>query len=302
MNGKVGAAAFHPNGEKIAVTLHRTGSGMLQVWDLKTGELETEFVIPLIGDTLQFTGTQTILVDHAFLADTEKKTIVWTYLAKNAVRTERSPDTRYWLSVGSGLSNKKQSITALQLPDAKAVKAIEAAPPKPSLLLELGKAVSIQVNFNKNPPDQPQFAQQMEAKIKGYYALNKIEVRPGEPVTIQLNLTESSTGRQLKFRPFGSSSGSNEVTIPEVNIQCSFVVIHNGDELWRDEFDYSNGSIISFRKKGETIAERLSRGQWSRVSQFFSNLVPPIHIFNIEESRGLGSSFMTSSGVRSFER
>ncbi|WP_298864414.1 hypothetical protein [uncultured Gimesia sp.] len=302
VNGTLGAACFHPNGEKFAATVNQTGSGMLVVWDLNSGQIESEFPIPTAGNSLQFTGKNSLLLDHTFLIDTTHKTIVWKYIAKNAIHAVHSPDTRHWLIADSGPTSSTKSITALELPEDKAASRIASGKPKPRLYLEPGKTISLQVNFKNNPPDNAQFAQQITERFKSQYEENGIKIDRGQPLTVQLNLEERQTGRKMQFKPLGKSAanaGLQATTVAGTEVGCSIVVLSGRNEVWRTEIAYGNTAFgITRIKPGESVADHLAQKQWAAVTKFFSIFAPPVYVFDAEKSQGLGSSLLTSGGVK----
>ncbi|MBT4864263.1 MAG: hypothetical protein HON53_03965 [Planctomycetaceae bacterium] len=296
VKGGLGAAAFHPSGERLAVTLKRPSGGWFTSWNLNDGKVEHEFPLPTLGTWLHWCDDSRLLLDNSKLIDTDHEMIVWSYQSPNAIHAAQSPDGRHTALMQQSAQSKQLSLAAIKLPDAAAAAKLAGTVSKPALVLEPGKKVTLQFNLTAKPPKNTSFETDVKDRMEKYFTAAGIAVAGSQPLVVVISTSNKSTGKSMEFRTLGSTGvGTAPTVIQEKLVVCRIAVQRGSKVLWNHESTFNNVKFgLTSIKPGETIQQNLLNQQWSSVQTFFSNFEPPVHVFPTDAGNGIGQSGMTA--------
>lgn len=299
VNGDLGAAAFHPSGERLAVTLKRPSGGWFTSWNLKDGKVEHEFPLPTLGKWLHWCDDTRLLLDQSKLIDTDHEMIVWSYQSPNAIHSPQSPDGRHTALMQQSVQSQQLSLAAIKLPEAVASAKLGGNVTKPAMILAPGMKLTLQLKLTAKHPKNSAFETQIKDRMEKYFVAAGISVEAGQPLTIVISTSKKSTGKQMNFRKIGTAgSGAPGTIIQEALIICKIAIQQGGKEVWNHESPFSNHKFgLTQLKPGETIQQHLLNKQWSAVSKFFMDFEPPSHVFPAEAKNGLGQSAITADAT-----
>lgn len=289
-SGPLGASAFSPSGTQFAATLHTPGGASLVTVQLSDGTISRDIPLPQHGSWLHWCSDSTLLLDNTRLIDLEHGRIVWTYLSRNAVHSPDSPGGLHIACLPSGGSSQQLRLAAVALPDSEAAQKISGNVPPPELILGERKKLSLNMRLAENPPENPQFSQQLQQSMTEQLERNGIEVAASQSLSLTVTLARRSTGKQAEFRRLGNAGGGN-ISISEDVLDCAVSISQGGKKLWGKETHISNVDVGFARiKPGETAQQNLARNQWSRATQYLTGIDLPGHLFPEGAEKGLGSS------------
>jgi hypothetical protein len=316
-NGLATAAAFDPAGERFVVSVLRDGGAALVGFDLKNGSQAFEFPVAraamgfdlkngsqafefpvaraAIG-SMHFCGDEHLLLDNQFLVNLTNQVVLWRYDLPGGVHVPVSPDGRHWYAAQRSAGTPGILLAAVDLPDAKALTAL-AANPQPKFVVQPGSKVSLAIRA-ANPPGMPSFQQDVRKQLADRLAEHGITVADGQPIVFELSSTQRNTGETLEFHGIGI--GTQDVSVPEVEVTCRVAYVSGGKTLWQNEARFSNDTwgFIIHLDQGQTVQQYLDKQLWGAVSGFFLGTVPPKYVFEEGQSEGLGASQLTASGVQ----
>jgi WD40 repeat protein len=295
VKGGLGAAAFHPSGERLAVTLKRPSGGWFTSWNLNDGKVEHEFPLPTLGTWLHWCDDSRLLLDNSKLIDIDREMIVWSYQSANAIHAAQSPDGRHTALMQQSAQSNQLSLAAIKLPDATAAAKLAGTFSKPAMVLEPGKKITLQFKLTAKPPNNASFESDVTKRMEKYFTAAGISVAGGQPLTVVVSTTNKSTGESMEFRTLGNI-GAAPTVVQEKLIVCRIAVQRGSKVLWNHESTFNNVKFGLTRiKQGETIQQNLLEQQWSSVQTFFSNFEPPVHVFPRDAQNGIGQSALTAT-------
>lgn len=297
VKGDLGAAAFHPSGEQLALTLKRPSGGWFTSWNLNDGKVECEFPLPTLGKWLHWCDDSRLLLDNSQLIDTEHEMIVWSYQSPNAIHAAQSPDGRHTALMQQSAQSQQLSLAAVKLPDATAAAKLGGNISKPAMILNPGKKITLQLKLTAKPPTNKSFETEVNDRMEKYFIAAGISVEAGQPLTVVISTTNKSTGKSIQFRSIGSAGrGTPPTVIPEKLVVCGIAVQRGSKVLWKYESAFNNVKFgLTHIKSGETIQQHLLDQQWTSVQAFFSNYESPVYVFPPEAGKGIGQSAMTAA-------
>lgn len=316
--------AFHPDGEKFAAAYSIAGGRKLGVWNLKTGNLESEFPIPLTAGlrSIHWCGDSHVLLDNAKLVDLKNKMLVWTYSLPGGTHINETPDGKHWYLSGT----RPMSLTGLAMPDNAVTRATAGKKLEPQLVLKPGMEVAINVQLNGingggNLNQEVYNAWKQRLEAAGVKVVQKAPlVLFGRADVQNTGRTETftiSSGNRFGFMPpprfggrFGRGGGAanngantRTETVTDSVINCR-IVFGKGQQAFGEikrPINKLPRSVRFYRtsiKKGETADSHFSNRQQRYATSFFKSYHPPAYLFDKQAANGLGSSQLVSGGSR----
>ncbi len=297
VKGDLGAAAFHPFGERLAVTLKRPSGGWFTSWNLIDGKVEHEFPLPTLGKWLHWCDDTRLLLDNSKLIDTDHEMIVWSYQSPDAIHSPQSPEGRHTALMRQSAQSQQLSLAAVKLPEAAAAAKLGGNVKKRAMVLEPGMKVTLQLKLAAKPPKNASFESAVKSRMEKYYTAAGISVEAGQPLTVVFSTTNKRTGKSMTFRPIGSAGRGTPGTVIQENLVVCGIAVQQGSKvLWKYEAAFNNVKFgLTHLKQGETIQQHLLDQQCEAVDTFFKNFEPPAYVFPPESINGIGQSAMTAA-------
>lgn len=294
--GDMQAAAYHPDGTRVALLSEHKGGYYLFTVDLTTGETAAPFPVPVISPHMQWHGDRYLLLDKQKLVDVQQKSVAWSYALADGDHLPMSPDDQHWYIADV---NDQPVLAATALPDRSASLKLADASLSPEFVLQPGESCSLSLQLN-HPAIDASTRQSIESAIRGQLTTNKITVADGQPVTLQVTATEThgeSITREYNSFGFGSS-GSQSVTFNLKTATFRVAFVSGGQTVWEWSSSTSNDSWFVSHKEGESIAQALEKSYQTSVKSGFSGVELPPYVFAPQSANGLGTTQLTAVSPR----
>lgn len=283
--GEVAAAAYHPNGEQLALLSEHKGAYFLFTVDLKTGTTSAPFPVPVLSAFLHWCGDRYVLLDNQRLVDLQQRVVAWSYELKAGDHLPTSPDGRHWFIADQG---GKPTLTAAKLPGGTAESQLNGVALQPEFLLQPGGKCSLNIQL-ANLGDQA-FAADIDKLVRDQLAKNRISVEPGQAVTLSY-LTNETNGETTKrtYSAFGSIGGQ-EISFTQKTMACRAVFEAAGGSGWDNSATFSNDTWFLRREKDQTIEQAIQAAYMNNVKGYFRSIVLPPYVFTQKSAYGIGTT------------
>ena len=296
------AGAFHPNGEHLAVCVNAFPAGRVVVWNLKTGQVEHDFVQPVISQTLHWCGEGHLLLDNTALVDLKNRVLVWNYELPfgKGVHVPDSPDGRHWYLTSSGGQQAAVTLVAANLPDAGTEQKLAGRKLAPEYLLQPGSKVGVRFNFTSTPPKKPNFQEEVWKGLQQSLSRAGMVYEEKSPLVFVLHLASKATGENHEFRitSFGRIGGPREVTVPGQEVEVGVEVWNGNQKIYDSKQKYGNGAYFASIKDGVSVEDYLNEQMWNSASNVLLTPRLPLYVLPETARAGLGKSELTANGVR----
>ncbi|MFM8583435.1 MAG: WD40 repeat domain-containing protein, partial [Planctomycetaceae bacterium] len=243
--GPPSSAAFHPNGEHLAVCLNTFPSGRVVVWSLKTGQVEHDFVQPVISQTLHWCDDGHLLLDNTALVDLKNRVLVWNYELPfgKGVHVPDSPDGRHWYLTSSGGQQATVTLVAAKLPDTGTEQKLAGRKLAPEYLLQPGSKVGVRFNFTSTPPKKPNFQEEVWKGLQQALSRAGMVYEEKSSLIFVLHLASKATGENHEFRitSFGRGGGPRQATVPGQEVEVGVEVWNGNQKIYDSKQKYGNG-------------------------------------------------------------
>lgn len=289
--GEVQAAAFHPDGTRLALLSSHNAGYYLFTVDLTTGTVAAPFPVPLISAHMRWHGDRYLLLDHQKLVDVDQKCVAWTYALGGGDHLPMGYGDRHWYV---GTVNDKPVLASAEVPDRNAATTLAGTTLAPEFVLQPGESCSVTYSLN-HPALDGATRQRIETEIQGKLAANKITVAAGRPVTLQVTATE--TAGESVTREFDSIGvgGSETVTFTLKTATFRVAFVSGGQTVWEWSTSLSNDGWFVSHSENESIATALERDYQNGVKGGFSGVQLPPYVFAPKSANGLGTSQFTTA-------
>ena len=283
--GEVNAAAYHPNGDKLALLSSHKGAYYLFEVDLKTGNASAPFPVPVLSAFLHWCDDRYVLLDNQKLVDIQQRVVAWTYELPAGDHLPTSPDGRHWFIADQG---GKPTLTAAKLPGASAEAELAGAALQPEFLLQPGGKCSLNIQLS-NLGDGA-YSAEIEKLLRDQLAKHKIGVEAGQPVTLTLTATETQ-GETVKrtFSAFGRLGGE-EISLTLKSMDCRAAYEAAGGSGWDNSAKFSNEIWFLRREKDQTIEQAIQASYLNNVKGYFRSIVLPPYVFTPKSAHGVGKT------------
>lgn len=279
-------------------------SGIVGIWNLRTGEKEKEFAIPRTARRVAWCGAGHLLIDGTYLVDLEREMLTWKYSVKHGKIQSNVNDSRTWYTTAN-VKGQSLLLTALALPDAEVVKATATAQSaKPTF--GSGMPVQLTVNLQNLPTEREKSRDELATALKRKLVLNGNEVAETSRVKILLNIEQRRTNDAIKLRVQGLAN-AGEVVIPVTEMLCNLgIVSDSGELLWSDAQtiktdEHSDarpmlGADAKPEPQSTDIKQLLADRQWAAILEWLEQVKLPGAIYPPAYREGMGESILTPSG------
>jgi hypothetical protein len=279
------AAAFSNDGAWLAGI---TNSGMLQVWDMTTGELAQETALQMSAPRhIRWFEARYLLVDQRALVDRENAAVIWKYQVPQAAVVEGSFDGNFWF-VSSDPQKQVPGVLLGQLaaPSEVVKAATGGVKQEDRLLLCPGRRAAVSIAASVPGVD----VTKLETRIKNQLIDNGVTIDPAAPVRVVLSGSQSATGKTLKYEDL---SAGKTIDVPVHVIRCALTISDDKGRKWEqvDEME-THGNML---ERGD-VATRLPEMLRSRFEGFAGGVFIPRFVYPMASPDELGSSQITLRG------
>ncbi len=283
--GEVSAAAYHPNGEQLALLSSHKGAYYLFTVDLKTGTASPPFPVPVLSAFLHWCGDRYVLLDNPKLVDIQQRVVAWTYELKSGDHLPTSPDGRHWFIMDQG---GKPMLTAAKLPSAAAEAQLAGAVLQPEFVLQPGGKCSVSLQLGTVA--DAGFNSEMEKLVRDQLAKNRITVEAGQTVTLIMTATETA-GETTKrnYSAFGRLGGE-EISFTLKKMVCRTAFEADGGSGWDNSATFSNDIWFLRREKDQSIEQAIQASYLGSVKSHFRSVVLPPYVFTPKSAYGIGTT------------
>ena len=277
----VQATAFHPDGHRFAAVVMleapgkstANGGTYVLIWDMKTGELEREFVIETrIGNRLQWVNPGYLLFDGA-LIDLNEENTIWTYKMRGDV-LPAVPDHRVWLT----LKTEQTTLSAHAVPSDKIIEQIRDVMTRNNpAILKSGESIAIEVRGQGPAEIRDSISSNLSQQLSesGYVINNNAAMK------MIAQFGQSSSGGSQTFK----DSRGQEVSVPNQRVYCSLSLVdQDGKSKWGDSTSAGVG-IVEFIDSSQDVGQQLEQRRWSRIRSWVSGYKFP-SVFRERTSKG----------------
>jgi WD40 repeat protein len=289
--GEVQAAAYHPDGTRLALLSSHNAGYYLFTVDLTSGIAATPFPVPVISAQMRWHGDKYLLLDHQKLVDVEQKCVAWTYVLGTGDHLPMGYGDRHWYV---GTANDKPVLTAEELPDRNALSQLSSATLSPEFVLQPGESCSVTYSLN-HPSLDAATRQRIESDIQSKLAANKIKVAAGRPVTLQVTATETAGESVTREYDSIGVGGSESVTFTLKTATFRVEFVSGGQTVWSWSSSTSNDSWFVSHSENESIATALERDYQNSVKSGFGGVQLPPYVFAPASANGLGTTQLTAT-------
>lgn len=280
-------------------------SGIIGIWNLRTGEKEKEFAIPRSARTMAWSGDDHLLLDGSYLIDLGREMLTWKYTVKHGKIVSDSSDGRTWYTT-SHVKGQALLLAAQALPDEAVVRATATAQNvKPTFGSRM--PVQLAINLQNTPPEREKLREELATVLKRKLVLNGNEVAESGRTKFLLNIEQRRTNDTIKLRVQGLAN-AGEVVIPVTEILCNLgIVAESGEVLWSDaqtiktdEHSDAKPKTAGAEAKSEPestdIKTLLADRQWAAVVEWLEQIKLPGAIYPSAYREGVGESILTPNG------
>ncbi len=288
--GRVDAVGFHHKGNRIAATMTFPGGNWLTAWNVQDGSVAFEFPLPRSGSSLQWCGDDYVLLNDSALIDVEREMVVWTYQLPWGRHVSQNPDGRHWYLVQVSGGKPSVRLNAVTLPGPQLADRLATENPKPSMVLEPGDSISINLQLIGSIGGR-NFTRDVATNLQSRFAKHRIRMTNSSGPTFRMNMSEKNTGETAEFRAMGFRNESGMKSIQVKQIEVKLALESGGTTHWEQNMVFQNASFGMQRiPEGESIESYLDKQMRQQAADYVSNLEPPIYVFAEGASIGLGQS------------
>lgn len=299
----LGAAGYSQAGDRMAATINQHNGFRLICWDLRSGQLTHDFVIPVVAHELHFCGDDHVLLDNKVLVDIPHKMVVWNYDLPfgKGVHLPDSPDGRHWYLSAPGGQNSAITVTAVEMPHEGAQSILEGKKLDPGYILRPGGKATVRFNITQSPPEKPNFQQEVWTKLADRLKQNDVTVVDNDNVIIYVSMSHKMTGEKHSFRLSGFGRGGinqGNIEVQGQVVECGLQVWQGNTMVWNGNQRFGNDAFFFQVKEGQSVEKYLQDSMWNAAANHLLNFVPPAYVLPENAAKGLGQSTLTADGVR----
>lgn len=279
--------SFNPAGTMLACSEGMGQSRVLSVYDLKSGKLAAEVMLPkaLRDPGIDWVSPGYVVVGREYLVELERLMVVWRFeRPRVGVSVKAGGDERYWY-----VTSEQDRLMNVALPDEAAKKAIGAVKAE-ELAVRPGMKVTLEVSTASN--DEATRKKVTDALVKRLKE-NGLTVADGQPVRLVASVTTKG-GKEMKYRRMGRL-GDETVQTTEFDARLAFEV--DGQVAWESQTTGSNAQFFVSAKADESISDVLNRNIPELGVSFLTGSPLPKYVPKPSETVGFGYSKFTSRGV-----
>lgn len=283
----VQAVAWHPGGARVALLSSHAAAYYLFTIDVASGAVSPPFPVPVISGHLRWFGDRYVLLDHSKLIDVDQKVVAWTYALPAGDHLPMAPDDRHWFVADNG---GKPLLDVSAVPDRQAQSQLSGASLAPEFVLQPGGTCSLSLQLNHAAIDASA-RQQIEKLLRDQLAKNKITVANGQPVTLQVTVSET-VGQTVEreYSAIGRGTGSTKVSFALKTAKFHVAFLTGGQTAWEWTSHASNDQWFVSHKENESIPDVLERNYQASIKRGFDGVMLPPYVFSPTSANGLGTT------------
>ena len=287
--GDIQAAAFHSDGDRLALLSSHKAGYYLFVVKMSTGEISAPFPVPIISAHMRWFGDRYVLLDNQKLIDVEQKAVAWSYNLSAGDHVPVGPANRH---VFVANINGKPVFTLAEIPDSRAAAALAGKTLASEFVLKPGDSCSLSFDI-KHPAFDDAARQAVDKQVRSQLAENRITIADGQKVKLEISVSETvGETTEVEFRKFGALSGgeTEKVSFPSKMTIFRAAFLINDQEAWTWNSSQSYYTSMVSTKEGETIAQAMAREYTSAVPGGFFSLKLPPYVFTPTSANGIGTT------------
>ena len=309
-------AAFREDGARLAGLYYEDDTLLLAIWDLSSGTLLSQLMLPFQGFGVTWCGPEHVLIHHTgrsdslnefnqcSLVDVERNVVLWTYQLPSGKHAAAVPDGRHWFVSGATPLGVAQ-LSALSLPDREASRLLtEAEIPEP--LVGPGQGVALRVEVLEAP-------QSKAARREGFSDLEPrltraftqrladqgIRVDGLGRATVRITLKELTEEATIGYRSLLFRRGMIVLATKDVYAEVA-IVAPDDRVIWveSESVREARGDGLENRPPEMALSDFIRLQKWKQAVAWLSQVNVPVPIYEPEVYRGLGESTLSPSGAK----
>jgi WD40 repeat protein len=276
--------SFRPDGQQLACV----SSGMIQVWDVKSGQMVHDVYLPtqFAANTVAWPSDGYMLLNGGSLVDLTRRIVLWQYSGGSEVGA--TVNGRQLFVAKSG--DQSGTLVHTPLPHGDAKKLAASLEPDALLAIKPGVQVSVRIAVAMTPQEQQQIYDALVKRLTD----NGVEIVQNANVILHAT-TEQGETKTVEYRTIGRGFGTESATVTQQIQKLTFT--ENGKTLWQAVqvkdapfFLHTGGKDLNAAVAAQTRPDMA----------FFTNMVLPKHLARPGPLVGgaYGAANLTPQGVQ----
>jgi WD40 repeat protein len=283
--GRVQGAAWHPNGNRLALLSEHNAGYYLFAVDVSNGQVSPPFPVPVISSFLQWCGDSYVLIDNSKLVDVDQKGVAWSYTLAQGDAIPLAQSTQFAFLESGGQRGRVQ---VRDMPGGPETGRLQGAKVTLDLVLKPGEKCAVEYRLSHPSHDQ-NFQQGVRQKVESQLAAHQITIDPSAPVKLIVTSSERP-GEMINTTYTVFGSGYQEVSYQDKLATFRVHFETNGQTCWENQSGANKGGFFVTVQEGQTIEQALEENYQSSCKAAFSWLQLPPFVFSPQGANGAGTT------------